>query len=300
MFPARSADSSAMRGFAREPKGEPGTGLRRLAAGLGAMLVMAAVAASAAEAQRRVEVHPVQSRVAAELQPIAQAILGPEGSATVDPGTNALVLIGEPGAVAEALAVLERQDRRPRTIVLRYDTRRIAELEALGFDVRWTAETGNLRIGNVRRPPGSGASVDVRTRESMKRWTESFRGTMRVSEGATTRIETGTRVPYTTVGRSGPNTEFVDATTGFEASARVLADGRIEVDLASFAGRALVRSGQIARTDASTRVWLTPGETAVIGGLDQAREGQGTETLGGARRTSGSDDTVLMLRAEIE
>jgi len=260
---------------------------------------MAAPAVSA-EAQRRVEVYPVQYRVADELQPIAQAIVGAEGSATVDPGTNSLVLVGDAGAVAEALAVLARQDRRPRTIVLRYDTKRIAELAALGFDVRWTAEAGNFRIGNVRRPPGSGSSVDVRARESMKGLTDSFSGTMRVTEGATTRIETGTIVPYTTVGRRGPNTEFVDATTGFEASARILGDGRVEVDLAAFAGRPVGRSGRIERTDASTRVLLTPGETAVIGRLDQAREGQGAETLGGSRRASGSDETVLLLRAEIE
>ena len=172
---------------------------------------------------------------------------------TLDRATNSLVLVGDPGDVADALELLTLQDRRLRTVVLRFDTKRLVDLIAQGYEVPWTAEAGSLRIANVRRPPGSGSAVGVRADESVQQLVESFSGTVRVMEGSTARIESGTSIPYSTASPYGTNTEFVDAATGFEASARILADGRVQVDLASFAGRPL-RDGSIESMNSSTLV----------------------------------------------
>jgi type II secretory pathway component GspD/PulD (secretin) len=252
-----------------------------------------------AAAQRSVEVYKVKYRVADELLPIVQAVMAPDGSATLDRATNSLVLVGDPATVSDALALLAMQDRKLRTVVLRFDTRRVRDLEEQGFGVRWTAEAGDFRVGNVRRPPGSGSSVDVRAGASMQQLTDSFSGTLRVTEGSSARIETGTSIPYSTVGPGGTNTEFVDAATGFEASPRILADGRVQVDLASFAGRPL-RGGRIESTSSSTFVIATPGETLAVGGIDRASEAQRRETLSGTRSESGRDDTVLLLSVDVE
>lgn len=252
-----------------------------------------------AAAQRSVEVYKVKYRVADELLPIVQAVMAPEGTATLDRATNSLVLVGDPATVSDALGLLALQDRKLRTVVLRFDTRRVRDLEAQGFGVRWTAEAGDFRIGNVRRPPGSGSSVDVRAGASMQQLVDSFSGTVRVTEGSTARIEAGTSIPYSTVGPSGTNTEFVNAATGFEASPRILADGRVQVDLASFAGRPL-RGGSIESTSSSTLVIAKPGETLAVGGIDRSGDAQGREVLSGTRAASGRDDTVLLLRVDVE
>ncbi len=238
-------------------------------------------------------------RTAEELLPIVQTVLAGSGSAAVDRGTNALVLIGDPAAVGEALALLGAQDRRLRTVVLRYDTKRVRDLETQGFEVRWTAEAGDFRIGNVRRPPGSGSSVAVGAESVERHGEESFSGLVRVMEGETGRIETGQTVPFTTRDRWGSSTQFVTAATGFEARARILGDGRVQVDLAPFAGR-FGRGGTIETSGASTVVTVTPGETVVVGGLSRAGDGSETTLASGARSTRSQDENVLMLRADVE
>jgi type II secretory pathway component HofQ len=124
---------------------------------------------------------------------------------------------------------------------------------------------------------------------------------MRVTEGARTRIETGTTVPYATTSTPGrrPGTELVTAATGFEASARILDDGRVQVDLAAFAGR-LRRGGAIETTNAHTPVIVTPGETVAVAGLDRSGQASHESTLQGARSAARRDDTVLLLRADLE
>ena len=252
-----------------------------------------------AVAQRRVEVYRMKYRTAEEMAPIVETILAGSGSVAVDRGTNSLVLIGDPKSVSEVLGLLETQDRKLRSVVLRYDTRRVRDLEARGFSVRWTAQAGDLRIGNLARPTGSGSSVAVRLDDETRRLAESFAGTLRVTEGERARIETGTTVPFTTRSRFGPNTEFVTASTGFEASARIQADGSVQVDLASFAGQ-LARGGRIEKTNASTLVSVKPGETILVGGLDRSTNEERDRLTTGSVSSSTRDDTVLLLRADIE
>lgn len=263
------------------------------------VLLALALPAPSADAQRRVEVYKMKYRTAEEMLPLAQTVMAGSGNVAVDRGTNSLVLIGDPGAVSDVLDLLATQDRKLRTVVLKYDTKRVRDLEAQGFDVRWTAEAGSFRIGNVRRPPGSGSSVAVRAQDETRRLSDSFTGTVRVTEGESTRIETGTTIPFSTAGPYGTNTQFVTAATGFEATTRILGDGRVQVDLAPFAGR-LGRGGRIETMNAATLVTVTPGETVVVGGIEEASDSAGVDAFTGARSGSVRDDTVLMLRADIE
>ncbi len=158
-------------------------------------------------------------RTAEDLLPIVQTVLGASGSASVDRGTNSLVLVGDPAAVGDVLQLLAEQDRKLRTVVLHYGNKRLQDLEARGIDVRWTAQAGSFRIGNVRRPRGSGSSVSVRANDVDRSSAETLSGVLRVQEGETGRIETGQTVPFTTGNRFGTNTQLVTASTGFEARA---------------------------------------------------------------------------------
>ena len=72
------------------------------------------------------------SRQAAELVPIAAAVLGEAGEVVADHGTNQLVLIGPKALVSQALALLEEATRDPE-MPFDYDLHeRLAELYLRG------------------------------------------------------------------------------------------------------------------------------------------------------------------------
>ena len=263
-----------------------------------ASLVLALLPNSAG-AQRRVQVYKPKHRTAEELVPIAQTVIAGSGSVALDRGSNSLVLIGDPGAVADVLALLSTEDRALRSVLLRYDTRRVRDLAAQGYQLRWTAATGGFRLGNLRISPDQGSSIRVRASDAMHSLVESFSGKLRVLEGEATRIETGTLLPYETKGSSGTSTEFVNATTGFEAKPRILADGRVQVDLAAFAHQ-LRLDRNLDSMAASTLVIVKPGAVVVVGSSSEAGSENRAYTLDGTHSVQRRDEMVLLLRVDIE
>jgi hypothetical protein len=256
------------------------------------------ILACAAHAERSVHVYRPQSRDAAELVGPAQAALGGEGSATLDPGTNTLVLIGEPQAVAAALALLAELDQPARTVVLHYESQRLADLEARGVHVAWSIDAGSVRIGNVIAPPGVDLVAIRPFAESGER-SSRLAGVLRVQDGQSGRIETGTSVPY--VQRVSPwqsQVGFASAASGFEATPRVQGDGRVRVALLPFEGE-LGRGGSVHERGAATEVTVKPGEVVAVGSLERTQE-QSARGLGGAGSERRSEDWVLLLRAEVE
>jgi type II secretory pathway component HofQ len=140
----------------------------------------------------------------------------------------------------------------------------------------------------------------VRAEDVERQRRDDLSGIVRVTEGETGRIEMGQTVPFqTSNGVHGTNTQFVTAANGFEARPRILGDGRVQVDLAPFAGR-FTRGGRIEQGSASTVVTVTPGETIVVGGLTQSSTDSRTDLLSGSRESRREDDTVLVLRVDVE
>lgn len=288
----------------------------RLVAALTAtLLTLAVVLALPAFAERRIEVYKARHRTADELLPLATTAIGVRGEVALDPGSNTLVLMGSEAAIADALELLSTQDRRLRTVVLRHATRRARELRDAGLSIRWHASTGSFRLGQISAPPRLGASgsiadapashaspdssAELRAAQALRSLDESLTAEIRTTEGSRTRIETGTAVPYTVVGRSGPNTRFVDATTGFEASTRILGDGRIQVDLASFA-RELLPGGLIGTTTGSNVVVLKPGVVVAIAGLSAEGTQRRTDSGAGFTSAASRDETILLIRADVD
>jgi hypothetical protein len=265
-----------------------------------AVALLVALVAAPADAQRRVEIYKVQHRIAEEMRPLAETAMGSAAGVTLDRGTNSLVLIGDPEAVAGTLALLAHMDRAPRTVVIRYESMHASELDARGYEIHWRESSGDFRIGNVRERSLADSSVDLRADDAMRRLTDSFTSTMRVTEGGRTRIETGSIVPFGVAGPSGASIEFVDASTGFEAGARILGDGRVEIDLASFAAEPPGADGSIASTLGSTQLVLKPGDTTAVAGLDRGRDGERTKRFGSARSGTRREGALWLLRVEVE
>jgi len=265
-----------------------------------ALVLLIGFLASPADAQRRVEIYKVQFRIAEELLPLAEIAMGSAAGVTLDRGTNTLVLMGDAETVAATVALLASQDRALRTVVIRYESMTTRELLARGYEIRWHAATGNSRIGNVRVRSSADASVDVRTKAELRKLTDSFRSTMRVTEGARTRIETGTIVPFGVSGPSGTTTEYVDASTGFEADARILGDGRVRIDLESFAAEPVGEAGSIASTLASTQVVVEPGDTIVVANSDRSNDEVRRQRLGSKQSATRREEAVWVLHVEVE
>ncbi len=272
----------------------------RAASGPLVAIVLALGVASLALAAPQAEVYRAQHRTADELLPYAAGALGGEGRVVVDPGTNSLVLFSERAdLLRSALALLAAQDRALRTVVLEYASQRASELAAAGLRVDWGVATGGgLRIGNLMVPAGD-SRVQVAGRAQSARATGNLSGTVRILEGHSGRIAAGESVPVTTRGRHTATTTLVQADSGFEAHARVLGDGRVQLELRPFEAQ-FQADGRIATSEAATTLVLTPGKTVVIGGLAEAGGAASLDAFAGAQRESASDERVLSITARVE
>jgi type II secretory pathway component HofQ len=272
---------------------------------LPAFVLALASFAFAVHAERSVRLYRPQSRDAAELVGPAQAALGDEGSATLDPGTNAVVLVGEPRVVEAALRLLAELDRPARTVVLHYESQRLEDLEARGVRVAWSIDAGSVRIGNVVAPPGVDL-VAIRPFAGSGERSSRLAGVLRVQDGQSGRIETGTSVPYLQhVSPWESQVGYASAASGFEATPRVQGDGRVRVGLLPFEGE-LGRGGgghapgaAIHSRGAATDVTVKPGEVVAVGSLERSHE-QSARGLGGVAAERRYEEWVLLLRVEAE
>lgn len=263
-----------------------------------ALLLAALLCALAAHAERRVHVYRPLSRSAAELAAPAQAALGASGSATVDAGTNALVLIGEAADVDAALAVLGQLDRPLATVVLHYESARLEDLAARGVSVAWSVSAGSFRIGNVKAKPGTDLVV-VRPFDERSERRGKLAGMLRVQDGHAGRIETGSELPIVQhVSPWETQVGVVSATSGFEARPQVLGDGRVRIAIQPWEG-ALEPGGTVKTSGAASEITVRPGETVVIGGITESGERR-SRGLGGAAREESREEWVLLLRTEVE
>ncbi len=258
-------------------------------------LVLVATSALA----RKVMVYEPQHRIAAELLPFAEMALGPEGSARVDPRTDAIVLIGDEAHVQQALALLREQDTPMRMIVIRSSQISNADLLAQGLRIEWQGSHGWIVIGAdyAAKNPTVEMSLEPGLRvdwsEHAARHHHSFTTEVRVLEGSTARITRGTSVPYSV----GGGTEYVSADSGMQTTARMTGNGKIHVDLRPFQAQPL-QGGAIAHGSTASSVVLAPGEAVVIGGTDQDTRAQSGARLPSTAAQGATSLTIISATVE--
>jgi len=253
-----------------------------------------------------VRVYKVQHRTAEELLPLVQTAMARAGSVEADGGSNTLVLAGSSEGVAAALLLLSKVDRPPRSVVLRYESRRLRELEGQGIHVAWSREAGQVRVGNLAFP-GDGNRGGIQGAGNAGARESDLAGEVRILEGRSASILTGESVPLTTQrvqeGGSGPtvtrSTTFVSAESGFEAQPRILGDGRIQVELRPI--DAQLRAGaRVAYSTSGTMVVLEPGKTVALGGLSQDADARSASLAAGTGSSQREDERLLLLTATVE
>jgi type II secretory pathway component HofQ len=276
---------------------------RRLFVAVVIGIASAGIAAAAAAQEMRI--YAVQHRTADELAPVVASAVEGEARVIADRRTNSIVLSGSPRGVASALQLLATLDVRPHTVRLRYEARTSGELTSGGVSVSWRAASGSFRVADVHWPSGA-AALAVGAESETTRRTEAFAGELRILEGQSGQIASGASLPITTrrIQRSGvgevvdEETRYVTAQSGFEASPRVLRDGRVELALRPFQ-ESMRSDGAVAHAGADTVLVLTPGATVALGGIvreESARRGG----LSGADASGAGQESLLLVTVEVE
>ena len=271
------------------------TSLTCLARRTALALLVASLFAAAVGAD--VEVYRARYRTAGELRPIVSVAMSEGGSVAVDANSNSLVLIGSKAEIAQALALLELQDQRLRTVSIALESRTREALEAAGFEIRWSIGADGVRVGNVWPPPG-GSGVAIEAREESGRRRDTGRGSVAVLEGSWGRISSGSSVLVPIGGARHRSTAVVTAASGMEVRPRILGSGQIRLDLRPFQG-SLGQAGVVRHSGLETTLVVTPGQTAVVGGLSGSGDTTSERFLTGAARADAQAEQLLLVTATI-
>jgi type II secretory pathway component HofQ len=155
--------------------------------------VLAAVLLYSASLAGEVDVVRVQYRRAAELVPVVQSLLSPEGTVTVSERINSLVVVDTPEAIQRVHAYLERFDRPVDQvrIQIRFHTTGADNQRVVAARGRYSTDDLSVATGGKRR---DGVDVSVTDRERRQSgYSESFVVAM---SGSPAFIRTGKEIPY--------------------------------------------------------------------------------------------------------
>ena len=154
---------------------------------------LAAVLLYSALLAGEVDVVRVQYRRAAELVPVVQSLLSPEGTVTVSERINSLVIVDTPEAIQRVHAYLDRFDRPVEQvrIQVRFHTTETDNQRAVAARGRYSSDDLSVATGGKKR---DGVDISVADRERRQRSSsESFVVAM---SGSPAFIRTGKEIPY--------------------------------------------------------------------------------------------------------
>lgn len=259
-------------------------------------LLAPAVAAGAGE---RLELIELQHRRAEELVPVLRPLLGPEEAVSGRDGQ--LILRAHPQTLERLRPVIRRLDvaRHDLRIEVLRIRRALSEAERLEAAARIGADGhGGLALGRAPDEPG------LRI-EGGRRYETAADGSLhslRVTEGQSAYIDTGSAVPYpSAVISSGPGGGMIQGgiayrplREGFAVLARLHGD-QVRLEIEPIAERPDPATGAIERRAAATVISARLGEWILLGGV---REDSRARAAGGATRyrSGGREQWYLYLR----
>lgn len=261
----------------------------------GRLIALCLVLAVSAQAQV-IEIYRARHRLAQELVPIAESAMGPEGQVTLDSRTATLILNGSEAAVRRGLAMLAAFDRPLAQIVLRHEIREGSDLKVVSARIRWQASLGPVRIGSL---PLAGNELVAGFEGRRETKNVVSRSMVKLLEGSSGLILTGEALPLVFRPYWGTSaTTFIPVETGFEATAHVVGEDRVQLELRPFSGR--VRpGGALQYTTAATSLMVQSGETILF--AETSREISDSQVaLDGGRTDEISEQRILLISVEIE
>lgn len=155
--------------------------------------VLAAVLLYGVSRAGEVDIVRVQYRRAAELVPVVQSLLSPQGTVTVSERINSLIIVDTPEAIGRVHAYLDRFDRPVEQvrIQIRFQTTGADNQRAVAARGRYSSEDLSVATGGQRR---DGVDISVADRERRQSgYSESFVVAM---SGSPAFIRSGKEIPY--------------------------------------------------------------------------------------------------------
>ncbi|MAL93150.1 MAG: secretin [Pseudomonas sp.] len=249
--------------------------------------------------QAATEVIQLNNRMAEDVLPVAESVLGGQGRVTAY--GNQLIVNAPDSLIRELRQVVDQLDVAPKRLLIRVDTQDSASSSTGGYRV-----DGSVRAGDVEFETGRGEIGGRDQVRIIRRSTNSRDGgiqQIQASEGYPALIQVGQSVPLTTQGTDGygqiyQQTQYRDVLRGFFAAATVHGD-RVQISISSSRDRlAQGRSGVVEVQNADTRVSGRVGEWITVGGVDESASSDQRGTL---RRysTQGSQNLSMRLKVDV-
>ncbi len=248
--------------------------------------------------QAATEVIDLNYRLAEELLPVAQSVVGDQGK--VNAYGNQLIVNAPAAVIGELRDVLSRLDSEPRRLLISVDTQGSAAGNENGYRV-----DGSLGAGNVEIRTGQGERQG-RDQVRIIRHSTATQGSgiqqVQATEGYPALIDVGQSVPLTSTGTDGygqvyQQTQYRNVTRGFYATATVQGD-RVQVTLSSHNDQlSRTQPGAVDVQQTETRVSGRLGEWISVGGLDEQASSSQSGTL---RRYSTESSQNLSLKLKVD
>lgn len=248
--------------------------------------------------QAATEVIPLSFRMAEDVLPIAQSVVGDQGK--VNAYGNQLIVNAPSSVINELRDVLTQLDQEPRRLLISVDTQDSSDSRGNGYEIN-----GSVNAGNVEIESGNGER-NGRDQVRIIRHSTSGRSSgvqqVQATEGYPALIEVGQSVPLTTsttdsYGQSYQQTEYHNVTRGFYATATVHGD-RVQVTISSHNDQVnRSHSGVIDTQQTDTRISGRLGEWIPLGGLDEQASSNQNGTL---RRYSTQGEQNLSLKLKVD
>lgn len=263
------------------------------------LLLASTLLALSAWCQAATEVMPLNYRMAEELLPVVQSVLGNEGKVT--PYGNQLIVNASPAKLEEVRNLLGQLDTQPRRLLISVDSSDNSSQQDRGYRA-----DGSISAGNAQVQIGQGEQAGRDQVRIIRRSTNSRSGgtqQVQTSEGYPALIQVGQSVPLTQYstgpyGQVHSDTQYRDVTRGFYVTASLTGD-IAHITISSNRDRLnSAQPGVIDVQSTDTRVSGRVGEWISIGGIsEQSQVNQNGIAV--RRATEGREDMTLRVKVDI-
>lgn len=247
-------------------------------------------------ARPQLKIIPLQHRLAEEMVPTLQALVGPGSS--VNAYGSQVIVNAEPSEIANIEETIRQLDVERRSWRISVSNGNQEWQQSRRIGASGSAGNGNVRI---LVPNGQGRVINngviISGNDSEAQHSQSGSMTLNALDGAPAYISVGQLVPYSgywvdltnRYARGVQTTGWQDVTTGFTVKPRQIGD-KVDVEITPRVAQP-GGNGSIDFTSLSTHVQVRPGEWVDLGGMLNSRDevsrailGQGNER--GERSTS--------------
>lgn len=250
-------------------------------------------------AQAASEVIQLNYRMAQDVLPLAQSVLGQEGRATAY--GNQLIVNASEDKIAELRSVLEQIDTQPRRLLITVDTQGNQYNRERGYQADGTigGRHGEIIIGDGEQQGRDQVRI---IRNSTQNRDGSLRS-VQALEGSAALIQTGQNIPqrstqYGPYGQVQERTEYRSVNQGFYVTATVHGEN-VQIEINSQNDRRNQQhSGVIDTQNISSRVSGRLGEWISVGASNQTSE-QRQDGFLQKRHSTGQDNSQLQIKVEV-